>query len=145
MITCEGYYTDENGEKRYFITKAYGIDSRRHVSEVLMRQFCCWLSADYRQVAWLLPDGRYLAQRQQVSRLHTGRNILASSPTTSSDILVAVGGVFHKILRHLAFLPGQPYPAEALHRTRLYFISHPEEKYRNPAVWSPYVMVGGNE
>ncbi|MCP4349221.1 MAG: CHAT domain-containing protein [Desulfobacterales bacterium] len=35
-----------------------------------------------------------------------------------------------------------PSPAKALHRTRLYFISHPNEKYREPAVWSPYVMVG---
>ncbi len=36
-----------------------------------------------------------------------------------------------------------PEPSEALHRTRLYFINHPEEKrYRDPRVWSPYVMVG---
>ncbi len=35
-----------------------------------------------------------------------------------------------------------PSPAEALHRTRLYFINHSNEKYRDSAVWSPYVMVG---
>ncbi len=36
-----------------------------------------------------------------------------------------------------------PTPAEALHRTRLYFINHPTNKaYRDPKVWSPYVLVG---
>ena len=33
-------------------------------------------------------------------------------------------------------------PAEALHQTRLYFIGHPNERYREPEIWSPYVMVG---
>ena len=32
---------------------------------------------------------------------------------------------------------------EALHRTRLHFINHPEKpEYRDPSVWSPYVLVG---
>ena len=36
--------------------------------------------------------------------------------------------------------------AEALHRTRLYFINHPTNKaYQDPKVWSPYVLVGGCE
>ena len=33
-------------------------------------------------------------------------------------------------------------PAEALHQTRLYFIKHPNEKYREPEIWSPFVLVG---
>jgi CHAT domain-containing protein len=34
-------------------------------------------------------------------------------------------------------------PAKALHQTRLFFIEHPEnELYRQPEIWSPYVMVG---
>ncbi|MCI5148952.1 MAG: CHAT domain-containing protein [Candidatus Electrothrix sp. MAN1_4] len=33
-------------------------------------------------------------------------------------------------------------PAEALHQTRLDFIHHENSAYRDPAVWSPYVMVG---
>ncbi|MCP4347069.1 MAG: CHAT domain-containing protein, partial [Desulfobacterales bacterium] len=40
-----------------------------------------------------LPDGKYLAQRQQVNRLHTGRDLLSSSPMKPADILIAVGGV----------------------------------------------------
>ncbi len=35
-----------------------------------------------------------------------------------------------------------PAPSEALHRTRLFFINHEKEEYRDPAVWSSYVMVG---
>ncbi len=33
-------------------------------------------------------------------------------------------------------------PAQALHKTRLDFIHHKNLAYRDPAVWSPYVMVG---
>ena len=34
-------------------------------------------------------------------------------------------------------------PGEALHKTRLHFIHHPtRRKYRDPNVWSPYVIVG---
>ncbi len=33
-------------------------------------------------------------------------------------------------------------PAEALHQTRLYFISHPEEEYRDPKIWAPYAIYG---
>ena len=34
-------------------------------------------------------------------------------------------------------------PGEALHKTRLHFIHHPtRQKYRDPNVWSPYVIVG---
>jgi len=40
-----------------------------------------------------LPDGRYLAERQQVGRLQTGRDLLASSSKSSSNLLVAFGGV----------------------------------------------------
>ena len=38
--------------------------------------------------------------------------------------------------------PDNIEPAEALHQTRLYFITHPNERYRVPEIWSPYVMVG---
>ncbi|PXF55240.1 MAG: hypothetical protein C4B58_15175 [Deltaproteobacteria bacterium] len=41
----------------------------------------------------LLPDGRYLVQRQEVDRLQTGRDFLRPAPVKSSNILVAVGGV----------------------------------------------------
>ncbi|CAK8718434.1 hypothetical protein GMJAKD_07665 [Candidatus Electrothrix aarhusensis] len=33
-------------------------------------------------------------------------------------------------------------PAQALHKTRLDFIHHKNTAYRDPAVWSPYVLVG---
>ena len=33
-------------------------------------------------------------------------------------------------------------PGEALHLTRLHFINHQKETYRNPNFWSPYVLVG---
>ena len=33
-------------------------------------------------------------------------------------------------------------PAQALHKTRLNFIHHKNTAYRDPAVWSPYVLVG---
>ena len=33
-------------------------------------------------------------------------------------------------------------PAQALHKTRLAFIHHTNPAYRDPAIWSPYVMVG---
>jgi len=33
---------------------------------------------------------------------------------------------------------------QALHRTRLYFINQTSKpEYRDPEMWSPYVMVGG--
>ena len=35
-----------------------------------------------------------------------------------------------------------PTPSEALHRTRLEFINHKKENYRDPNVWAPYVLVG---
>ncbi|CAK8712571.1 hypothetical protein KKHLCK_01590 [Candidatus Electrothrix laxa] len=33
-------------------------------------------------------------------------------------------------------------PAQALHKTRLDFIHHENPAYREPAIWSPYVLVG---
>ncbi len=57
VITREGYYHDENGEAHYFTTKAYGIDSRRHVSEVLMRAAILLMviaGMGYRRLSWLL-------------------------------------------------------------------------------------------
>ena len=37
-----------------------------------------------------------------------------------------------------------PSPAQALHRTRLYFINQTAKpEYKDPGMWSPYVMVGG--
>jgi len=35
-----------------------------------------------------------------------------------------------------------PTPSEALHHTRIEFISHKNEDYRDPKIWSPYVLVG---
>ena len=35
-----------------------------------------------------------------------------------------------------------PSPAQALHKTRLDFIHHENPVYRDPKIWSPYVMVG---
>jgi len=57
VITKSGYYYDENGEAVYFTTKAYGIDSNRHISEVLMRAAVLLLviaGMGYRQVSWIL-------------------------------------------------------------------------------------------
>lgn len=33
-------------------------------------------------------------------------------------------------------------PTEALHKTRLHFINHPDKEYRDPKMWAPYVVVG---
>ncbi|MCP4348236.1 MAG: CHAT domain-containing protein [Desulfobacterales bacterium] len=33
-------------------------------------------------------------------------------------------------------------PSDALHQTRLFFISHKNEDYRDPKIWSPYVLIG---
>ncbi len=57
VITRQGYYYNEQGEISHFTTKAYGIDSKRHVSEVLMRASMFLLvmaGMGYRRVAWLL-------------------------------------------------------------------------------------------
>lgn len=57
VITRQGYYYDEQGEVVHFTTKAYGIDSKRHVSEVLMRASMLLLvmaGMGYRRVAWIL-------------------------------------------------------------------------------------------
>ncbi len=57
VITREGYYYDDDGEAHYFTTKAYGIDSHRHVSEVVMRAAVLLLviaGMGYRSVSWLL-------------------------------------------------------------------------------------------
>ncbi|VEN73758.1 putative CHAT domain-containing protein [Candidatus Desulfarcum epimagneticum] len=35
-------------------------------------------------------------------------------------------------------------PAEALSRTRRYFMNHSDEKYRAPGMWSPYVVIDGH-
>ena len=43
--------------------------------------------------AMRLPDGRYLVQRQQVNRLQTGRDLLISPKNSSSNELIAFGGV----------------------------------------------------
>jgi CHAT domain-containing protein/Tfp pilus assembly protein PilF len=40
-----------------------------------------------------LPDGRYLAERQQINQLQTGRDLLASPSQKPSDVLIAVGGI----------------------------------------------------
>lgn len=57
IITRCGFYYDENGEVIHFTTKAYGIDARRHVSEVLMRAAILLLvvgGIGYRQVSFLM-------------------------------------------------------------------------------------------
>lgn len=38
--------------------------------------------------------------------------------------------------------PGNPSPLAALHRARLAFIKHENEAYRDPEVWSSFVLVG---
>jgi len=40
-----------------------------------------------------LPDKKYMAQRQEIIRVQTGRDLLLSPPVNASNILVAVGGV----------------------------------------------------
>jgi CHAT domain-containing protein len=40
-----------------------------------------------------LPDGKYFCQRQEISQLQTGRDLLAGSAKNDSNLLVAFGGV----------------------------------------------------
>ena len=40
-----------------------------------------------------MPNGKYLAERHQINRLQTGRDLIASSSTEPDNILVAFGGV----------------------------------------------------
>jgi len=57
VITREGYYINQNGERVYFTSGANGIDARRHVSKVLMRAAVLLLviaGMGYRRVAWHL-------------------------------------------------------------------------------------------
>jgi len=57
VLTREGYYLDDAGNRVHFTTQARGIDSRRQVSEVLMRAAVLLLviaGVGYRRAAWLL-------------------------------------------------------------------------------------------
>jgi hypothetical protein len=57
VLAREGYYLDEEGERVYFSTQASGVDSRRGVSEVVMRAAVLLLviaGMGYRRVEWLL-------------------------------------------------------------------------------------------
>jgi Transposase and inactivated derivatives len=57
VLTREGYYLDEAGGRVHFTTQARGIDSRRQVSEVLMRAAMLLIviaGVGYRRAAWLL-------------------------------------------------------------------------------------------
>jgi hypothetical protein len=57
VLTREGYYLDEAGERVHFTTQARGIDRRRQVSEVLMRAAMLLVviaGVGYRRAAWLL-------------------------------------------------------------------------------------------
>ena len=57
VVAREGYYVDKQGQRVYFSTQARGIDSRRGVSEVLMRAAVLLLviaGMGYRRVEWLL-------------------------------------------------------------------------------------------
>ena len=47
-----------------------------------------------------------------------------------------------KFYEHLLSSIHSTEPSEALHNTRLYFITHPDGRYREPDFWSPYVVVG---
>jgi len=55
VLTREGYYIGNSGKRVYFTTSANGIDSNRHVSEVIMRAAVLLLviaGMGYRRVAW---------------------------------------------------------------------------------------------
>lgn len=57
VLTREGYYIDDKGTRKFFVTKATGIDNNRHVSQTLMRASVLLLviaGMGYRQVSWLL-------------------------------------------------------------------------------------------
>lgn len=57
VLAREGYYLDEEGKRVYFSTQTSGVDSRRGVSEVLMRAAVVLLviaGMGYRRVEWLL-------------------------------------------------------------------------------------------
>jgi CHAT domain-containing protein len=48
-----------------------------------------------------------------------------------------------KFYENWLYAPEGTSPADALHETRLHFINHKNPNYRDPAFWSPYVLVGG--
>lgn len=57
VLSREGYYIDEQGQRVHFTTKANGIDEHKLVSKVLMRAAIMLLvigAIGYRRAAWLL-------------------------------------------------------------------------------------------
>jgi hypothetical protein len=70
VLTREGYYLDETGNRVHFTTQATGIDSRRQVSAVLMRAAVLLIviaGVGYRRAAWLL---------QQLFHVETSKSAL---------------------------------------------------------------------
>src|SRR5919197_1311678 len=61
VLAREGYYLDEEGKRVYFSTQTSGVDSRRGVSEVLMRAAVVLLviaGMGYRRCRWA-PGGAF--------------------------------------------------------------------------------------
>lgn len=70
VLTREGYYLDGQGQRVHFTTGANGIDSRRGVSEVLMRAAVLVVviaGVGYRRAVWLL---------QQLFQVETSKSAL---------------------------------------------------------------------
>lgn len=70
VLTRDGYYLNTQGQRVHFTTQATGIDSRRRVSEVLMRATVLLLviaGVGYRRAAWLL---------QQLFHVRTSKSAL---------------------------------------------------------------------
>src|SRR5918992_1938788 len=63
VLAREGYYLDEEGKRVYFSTQTSGVDSRRGVSEVLMRAAVVLLviaGMGYRRGWWVVGGGVFL-------------------------------------------------------------------------------------
>lgn len=68
--TRDGYYVDDQGQRVHFTTRATGLDSRRGVSQVLMRAAVLLVviaGVGYRRAAWLL---------QQLFHVETSKSAL---------------------------------------------------------------------
>jgi len=88
VITREGYYINQNGERVYFTSGANGIDARRHVSKVLMRAAVLLLviaGMGYRRVAWLMEALFHVSTSK--SSLQRGVGEIASELPTGDEIV----------------------------------------------------------
>jgi len=91
VLTRDGYYLDAQGNRVHFTTRANGIDSRRQVSEVLMRAAVLLLvmaGVGYRRAAWLL---------QQLFHVETSKSALQRWVKELADQLPGADAIIQQL------------------------------------------------